>query len=524
MNHKTVSTYSKVYSRASAIDRAEALQREVSTPNQIRWDTETLLWGAKDDSLPMRIITAVNDSPTTISCLGTIEKFLAGSEFTDKGLMDMVIDDEGTTLFNLHLRLCIYYTLLDSFSVNFKYDYDGKITNTYLTGTETVRFVKQKPKSKDIKCVKVNPYFGTSEYNQDYNKTYPVFDLADVIIQMDSWLATYKEEFPGQIYFYGDPRPPYKFYPVPKYWSGDKWIYVDGQIQSYHKNNLDNGMFQSVLMTMVGDPNLPSKNPKYQTEVTGADGTKRKKSTATIGQEFDEQMSNNFSGVQKAGGTFVRWVNNKDNAVDIQNFPVNSNFETTSGLFTDAIRGITIATEVPAILANLPQQASSLGSDGNAMKVAIELMQSKVSSRQRILEDFYNKVLLPNRQETTGAQVKIKNYVPITTQVEVPDKIWEWMNDAEKSDFVTNNVPGVKVIRPAVVPGAPVTPGLPGETETQAQINEALKGLKVSEINRITSITNQVKSGKLTDQQGRLILQGYGLTDEQINAWLTPTV
>jgi len=508
---------SQPYASAHPFSRPEGLDRSVVTDRQVRWDESTIMWG-DDDGLPMRILSAVNASPTTTSCLGKVADYMQGSGFSDKELMRMPIDKDGTTLWELHANICDYMSKLEGFTTRFTLDGKGDITNTYLMGIESCRFKRpDQSQSRKIREIKYNPYWGTSEFKPENTICYNVWEPDKIKRYQEVKEAD--EKYQGQVYFYGNPRAPYKFYPIPKYWSGSNWVYVDGQVQSFIKKLLDNGFFQSVLINMIGDPTQPSKNPKYQVEKTGTDGTIRKEwdGVTTVGIEFQEMMSKAFSGYDKSGTAMVLWAQTLDEMAKIEAFPVNTNFDNISGTMTNAIRGITIATEVQAVLANLPQQASSLGSDGDSMRMAVELMQARVKEPQNVLEQFYNGVLLPNLQVKTSARVKIVNHAPLSNQIQVPDKVWEWMNDEEKADFVRTNVPAVKVIRPVVV--APTV--APGTTNGQEKVNEALKGLKVSEINRIKNVANKVEKKALTFEQGKQLLQSYGFDDEQIKAWLT---
>lgn len=507
----TISPHPKVFGTP------RALEREVQTDRQVRRDEDTIIWGP-DDGFPLRIIKAVDDSPTTISCLDEIKKFIQGSEFSDKGLMDLVVDKDGTTLWDLHAQICEYMSLLDGFTANFKYNIERKITNAYIIGIENCRF--KKSDSKQINKIKYNPYFGTNEYEQKFTKEYDVYNLNTVLEELTKQGNDYK----GQIYFYGSERPLYKFYPVPKYWSGSKWIYVDAQIQEFHKENLDNGFFQSVLMNVIGDPNQPSKNPKYQKYKTNDDGTKVPDgSTHTVGQEFNEMMSKSFSGVKKAGSVMALWARNTTESAQIQAFPSNAQFDVLQGTFTDAIRGITIATGVPAILANLPQQASSLGSDGNSIRAAIELMQARVAPKQRIIENFYNNVLLPNFQDKSvnSKKIKIKNYSPVSTQVVIEDKYWEFMDDQEKADYINNNVPNIKV-KPRVLTQDVSTTEETTQVETPVtpETSQAMQNLSLSKIDKINGIKRRMIKGKLTVEQAVGLIKAYGFSDDEIMMFL----
>lgn len=499
----------------------QALEREKGTLSQINQKEGTYEWGGRADNLPLLILDAVNESPVTTSCLEKKESFMRGSGFTDPGLEALEIDADGTTLWDLHCHLVHNVTYLRSFSTNFKFDDYGKITLTYCIGTETTRLVAPNEGSQTIDFIKHNPYWGVKGlFKDEFTTRYPVFDLDKVGAQMEEMSV----DFPGQLYWWGEVRSPYKFYPIPKYWSGQKWIRSDAKIGTYVDELLDNGFFQSVLMQVVGNPNEMSKDPRQMKEVTGKDGVKRKEATKTVYEEFNDKMSANFSGVKKAGSVFVQWLSNMQEALKLQEFPTNADFDFVSGTAMEIIRHITIATQVPGVLANLPDTTSPLSSGGDAIEVATEFMQGITMSDRVMMENFYNTILLPNLQKPVTQKVKIKNYVPVRKQITVPDKIWDWLNDQEKADFVKNNVPGVTLFRNPAQLTAPITTTTETPPVETTAIDENLKGLKISEINRISSILKKYNTGALTLEQAKQLLASYGINDDKQTAWLTPTL
>jgi len=502
-----------------ALGSPEAQKTEIVTFNQVRPDEKTLIWGI-DDALPLHILNAIAESPTATSCVGKIEMFTKGASFSDTGLMEMVINRDGDTLWDLHCAIVQYYCSLDGYANNFKYNLRGKITDVYNMAADSCRLAAE-PETSRICGVKYNPYFGTREYQPQYTTSYDLFDLSKVKEQAKN------PEWNGQAYFHGTKRTLYKHYPVPKFWSGKKWIYSDAKFATYVDKLLDNGFFESVLMKVIGDPNKMSQHPDAMREVTGTDGVKRKESYKTEGQIFNKMMAENFSGVDKAGKVMAFWSLNKDQSVSLEAFPTNVNPDLISGVLLEAIRMISISTEVPAILANLPNSLSSLASGGDALKNAVEFMQSNTAPRRAELEKFYNTILIPNLQETTSARVKIQQFSPVTTQVTVDDKFWEFMNEAEKIAFIQKNEPNIAIIRtPAATENtAPATVDEKGNAipaPTVPKVDEVLKSLKVSEINRILSIVSKVNAGTLTPEQAKTLLAGYGLNEEQISAFLNP--
>lgn len=235
-----------------------AVKREISTRSQINTLENTLIYG-EDDALPLRIAKLANESPATMACLKTISKYIKGSGFSDPNLMRLKVDKNGTTLWQFHTMLCDMLPLFTGFAVNFKFDGTGGITNSYVLSFESVRLCKPDDTGY-IGTIKYNPYFGTQEYKKEFTTEYHVFDRQQVINQMQNEGTDFK----GQVYYYGRTSPVYRFYPVPDYWSAKNWIQIDAKIQEFHNQNLENGFFQSVLMNVIGDPSLQSKNPKYQ--------------------------------------------------------------------------------------------------------------------------------------------------------------------------------------------------------------------------------------------------------------------
>jgi hypothetical protein len=521
----TVSPYPKSFTR-----NPEALKREISTNSMKDWSENTIIYGT-DNALPLRIAQAVEQSPAAQACIDTTAQYIKGSGFSEKELMKQPINKNGETLWQLHCKLSDSLALFHGFAVDLKFNIKEQITNAYDMSFESLRFVKPKEElSNEIDCIKYNPYYGTGEYKKDFSKEYPLYNKARLKEQID----TLGNKFPGQVYYYGKTSPLYRFYPVPKYWSAKEWIYVDGQIQTFHKKNLDNGFFQSVLMNVIGDPNQWSKNPKYQTIDTDATtGVKTTRSTKTVGEEFNEMMSDSFSGAEKAGNVMALWSLNSDQAAKIAAFPNNTNADLFTTLQDVTTKNITIATKVPSILANI-SEGVSLGSGGSEIQKAVELMQSRVVEWQQCLEDFYNDILLPGLGITK--RVTIVNFSPVSEPAEINDKIWEFLDDSEKALWIKKNLPEVTINRVFQVAPAPIAPAAPAPApgEEAAPVtpastgNSALANINISQLNKIQKIVSRYNKYKvdpsdskgLTYEQAKQFLAGFGFTDEEVNAWL----
>lgn len=517
--------------------KPEDLKRQISTPAQRDGFEEIILYG-KDNALPLHIAKAVEESPAASSCIATVSKFIKGSGFSDKELMKLVVDQNGTTLWDLHCSLADSLALFWGFSVNFKYDKGGRIINAYQMSFENCRFKEPGENSPYITEIKFNPYYGTTEYNPEYTKSFPVFDPKEVHNQMSALPADKLKDFPGQIYYYGKTSPLSRFYPKPRYWSAKEAILADHKLQEFNNEELENGFFQSVLINAIGDPSKWSNNPRLMKEELQSDGvTKKKVATKTVGEEFNDQMSTTFSGSNKAGTAMVLWSLSPDTAIKIAPFPTGINGDRLIATQNSVTKTITIATEVPSILANI-SEGVSLGSNGNEMQKAVELMQSRTVEWREILMGFYNNILLPNlKTKPKGeAVVEIQNYNPITVPIEINDKVWEFLNEEEKTAFIKKNMPEIEIIRTQTALPAPTEPETDPETgeplpvqPAPAAPNEALKDINSRQLDRILSIVGRYNIGlvdpsnkkALTFEQAKTILLSYGIAETEIPMWLS---
>jgi hypothetical protein len=519
---RTVSPYPQSFDRTP-----KNLVRQATTQAQRNFIEDTIVWG-QEDAFPLKLAQAVQRSPAASACISTRSQFIKGSGFTDKTLMKQKVN-ETDTLWSLHCKLSDILALFRGFAVNLKFNGVGEITKVYDMAFESIRFVKPADDlNVNIDRIKYNPYFGTKEFQKKYTKEYCLYDKEGLASQIESM----RDTFPGQVYYYGRTSPLFRFYPMPEYWSAEKWIEIDGKIQEFHAENLDNGFFQSVLMNIIGDPNQPSKNPKYVVTET-VNGQTVQRSTKTVGEEFSEMMSEQFSGAKKAGNVMALWSLNQDQAAKVNAFPNNTNADLFTTLQDLTTKNITIATKTPSILANI-SEGVSLGSAGSEIQKAIELMQATVVEDQHALMDFYNDILLPGMG--IAARVELVNYSPVTITPEIDDKVFEWLNDEEKAEWVKKAYPNITIKRtfaattpaPTSTPGQPLTEEQPTPAPAPPTGNSALANLGLAKLNKVQKLVLRYNLGltdpsnpkALTYEQAKQLLMAEGFTEQEMDAWL----
>lgn len=393
-------------------------------PKSLVTNDKYLYYGATDD-FPLQWAATIQNSPSASSCLSTIRDFLEGFGFSDTDLEKKPVNSLGETLFQIHQQTVASFSEFEGFYWLLKYSATGQITEWEVLPFESCRLGRPDD-SGYISKIHYNPYFGTVEYNQQDKKQTIVYDVYNPNAVRDQILAQ-GDGFKGQVFFYGTTTATSPYYPKPEAHVANKWMKIEAGISDYHEDNINNGFLQPFMLGMIGDPNQPSTNPDYQDYNGG--------NPATVAQEFDDVISQNFMGAKRVGNMWVNWFGNKDEVpVPIQ-MPANNNGDLFITLDNQSTKKITIAWKVPSILANI-HEGVSLGGDGNTVRVAVKLMQQRVIKKQRILTDNYSKIL---KLMNINVEVVIVPYNPYPELEVIDDKIWNEMSSEERRKWIQDN-------------------------------------------------------------------------------------
>jgi len=386
-----------------------------------------------NDSFPIKLNNLVKGSPTATACISTITDFITGEGFNQgPELENKIINNQGLTFFRYH------NIQSDSFSHNWgvasivRYNRAGAITEIYDIPFGYCRLGKPDDKGV-ISKIYYNPYFGTELYKKSDTIPYDVYN-PDVKVVLAQQAKDGKEKYKGQILYVANTSPLSRFYPSPNYYSAENWMVVDEAIGGFHKHNIENGFFQSVLLRVIGDPNAPSTHPddqKWNPDTNQYEPDPKK----TNAYRFNIIMQD-FAGWNKAGNVLTMW-GNKDEVPEIQPFPSTTNselFRTLQDLTTEQIAR---ATMVPSVLANI-HSGQSLGGDGNNIRASVKLMQQRVTKTQALFERVYTELLSHFKGAAFG-EVDIINYNPYPEQEKLDPLIWEALPQETKLAWIKKN-------------------------------------------------------------------------------------
>lgn len=353
---------------------------------------------------------------------------MEGFGFSDTNLEKFIVNSHGETFFQVHQKTVKDFARHEGFCWLLRYNKIGKVTEIEVLPFQNCRLGI--PDSNGyISKIYYNPFFGTVDYKGFDKKSTIEYDVYNPEAAIDQ-INKEGNKFKGQVLFCGTTTALSPYYPIPEAYSAAKWMKIESGVSDYHEDNLNNGFLQPFMLIMRGNPSEPSNNP----ELANHNGTGK---PATIAQEFDIMVSENFMGAKRVGNMFVQWVNNNEEAPTPVALPSNNNGDLFLTLDNQATKKITVAFKVPAILANI-NEGVSLGGDGNAVRVAVKLMQQRVIKKQRVLTDFYSKVL-GAMMNPYMEPITIVPYNPYPEMETIDPSFWEVLTDEEKRKYIQEN-------------------------------------------------------------------------------------
>lgn len=416
-----------VYNRVRGFidDTKNAIYRQPAQTQQIDGAEKYITYGI-NDAFPLKIAKAIQDSPTASACQDVVCSFIKGSDFTDPSYAGKIVNSYGETFWEVHSKVCDTISTFKGFALCIKYNAQQKPVSVYHVPFQYCRLGKP-DSSGIISKIKYNPFFGTGMERVGDSEEWDVFNPDPKVIANQQ--QAQKGKYKGQIFYWCKTTPLSPYYSYPVWASAMNWMMIESAIATFHKENLDNGFFQSVLLRIIGDPTAESTHPD-DIEIDSEGTTK---SVRTIGERFNLEMQK-FSGAERVGNIMVQWGSTKDEWPDIQAFPTNGNQDLFTALSNEAINKITLSFKLPAVLANI-QSGANLGGDGNVIRVSVKLMQSRVKDDQMVITQAYNKIFGPMGIN----DIQIVNYNPYPELEAIDKNIWDALTTEEKRQWIKEN-------------------------------------------------------------------------------------
>jgi len=286
----------------------------------------------------------------------------------------------------------------------------------------------------------------------------------------EEYTAFNQETGGSQIFYFKCYQPNLTYYPIPDWSAGQRAIEIDIEAKNFHMNNLRKGM-------------VPSLWINYNNGIPGEEEQR------TLVRALEEQ----YGGTDNAGQAIISFNESQEQSPVITQIPRNDNDNYYQSLNDDITRSILSAHRVSSAELFGIATAGKLGG-GN------EIVEHSEYFRKMVIQPYQNEIL-----PAFSKLVSLKFDKPTTFEVK------------PLSLFLTGDVK-----ENPIVDDKPVTPVLVGEPEGEQQlINENIKKLSGREYQGLLRIVREYNKEKINRMQAaQMLMAGYGLTEEQCNAWL----
>lgn len=429
---------------------------------------DILPYGRYND-FPLRITEAIYDSPVATSALNKLQKYIGGDGIGDQDIAKMVVNGRGETLDQLLKQIVEDFTLLRGFSLDIRYNQMFKVVSVTHVPYENSR-LSIPDSDGEVNKIAINPFFGMADYKKKNTCFRWTFDPKKVAEQY----AEEKDNYKGQVYWFGQSKISNRFYPIPDYYSAMNDIVADAKTGTYRERLVDNNFYQSTLIQMIGDP-----DEKVQT----GDG---EDDYETVGELLDKDLRK-MTGGEMAGSAMVFWSKTAESAAKITPFPNNYNDKISEAFIKQVQQNICMAVGVHPVIIGIDQGAT-LGNNGLLLN-AIKMLQQNVNDPQREIERCLQEIFTHWHTPFDVSKITIR---PLSLTVDLPEYVLNTLTAQEKRAWVAKNY-DVEMTEP------------PAQDEVQKRLN-TLSMLSPLLANKVIE--------KLTDEEVRSLINLQPIVEE----------
>ncbi len=236
-----------------------------------------------------------------------------------------------------------------------------------------------------------------------------------------------KKDSPRQAYFCFKNSSTANYYGKPDYISSLNYIELSRQIALFHVNNIQNGLFPSMVVSMNNGV------PETQEEM----------------DIVRNDIERNISGAVNAGKFILMFNENRDRAAEFTPFPITDADKQYQYLEDTCTRHIMIAHRVTSPLLFGIREGGGLGSNKDEMETALKIFDEQViQPSQRLITDAVEEILqaansssaviiVGNNQEQTDAEIGVDN-AKMMSAIDIIAKVQEGkLTEQQASIFLT---------------------------------------------------------------------------------------
>ncbi len=417
----------------SRVRDLQAIKKLGVPRTQKDWQVSYIRDPGKTDDFCDFWVQAVVFSPVATAVNRRIRDFIGGKGFVRKSL-DSKMVNENETLLDLHQKIVQDFALWGRFAVRVIPMRSGKSYSLQHINAEWVRYNWEEEEDEgyieNIRSCWVLPFINSSEDKQLGAQLLPIWNGKDDLrkeVQIRrsqkgrAWKFDDEDEFrpyKGHIFFYNPAHPSNRVYSRPDLYSAEKDILADGRISEALERITANHFMIGGALTVFGDPNERIKDE---------DGND---TFETVGDRFEKNMVDHFSGSQNAGAWMIFWAENPEEIPKLQSYESGNLHEMLESSDARIRARIAMAGQIPEVLLGV-QQAGSLGQN-NELITAIGFANASTKQKRQKLEQIYG-MLLQGVKGINSANIEIQE---IQNFGDIPQYVFEAMTVTQKEDYM----------------------------------------------------------------------------------------
>jgi hypothetical protein len=356
-------------------------------------DSKYIKFG-EDNQFPSYLIHLYNNSSIHAACVNAIVEAIRGEGLVteNESYLDSA-NRTGESWTELYNKLALDYKLFGGFALEVIWSRDrSRIAEVYHIDFS---YIRSGEKNERGECEK---YYISDEWRGLY--TYGTV-MDGEIPSLPKYNPATKAEEPKQLYYHNPYRPGQKYYPLPDYMGATKVIDLDGEVDNFHINNIQNGLAPSLAITTF----------------TNANDDER--------AAIENMLRMQYSGTDNAGSLLYMDVDDPVNAPQITPISSNGNDTYYTTVNDMVMQKILTAHRItsPALLGI--KENVGLGNNAEELETAWNL--------------FLNAVVLPYQQEILGVlEYLLSKQVNQDVQLGVIQKNPLYQDDDNEIDVVTS--------------------------------------------------------------------------------------
>lgn len=425
-------------------------------------------WG-RENTFPQTLKNLIQQSPSAKMATDRAAKFYKGSSFEGE---DQIVNAYGLTLKKMVGILADDYALYEAFAIQCNYNMKGEVASMNPIRVSTLRFNEFDELNYASK-VGYHPDFGrngevkktiiqnATEGNiKWFNRFNPKAAPAQVD-KTEGGIGNYL----GQILYFSESG--MNSYPIPPLQASVNFVLSDVENSILVRKETSTGFINTYMLktTMDSEDSTLIGLERAIEEAQGARGTGK---VITFSGLSPEEVQSTLLEEMGGGGTGSKAI------IESAKLAFDLNREVISGAYL-----------IPPALAGIQ---NSSGFSGEDLKEAYFVFNTVTQSGRDAIQSELNSILKYSKFDVTSIKL---------------NKLKLDMEDGEK------NAEGEE---------------LTTEEEADAVYNDTMRNMSGKQLQALQRIVRKYNKGDLNEAQARMMLAGFGMSEEEINVWLSVDV